>query len=109
MKKYELHRKIFYLLITKEKGIRGNVMAKELNISPKTLRKYLDEVKPSLKKHGAILTTKKGVGYFLTIKDEEEYNDFRNNIISTYLGNSFYLILKGIELIILLENFFKSV
>ncbi len=90
--------KILKLLSTDE-YVTSKRIAKELQISEKTARVKVNQLSQILEENGAIMKSKKGVGYILEIVEEEKYNTFFRDFTNRIFKYDLELIL-----ILLWEN-----
>lgn len=73
--------KVFYLLTTEYKT--ANQMAKQLNVSIKTVRNLLKELNKVLEQKGAQIVSKHSFGYKLHIVNKKQYQEFQNSLTKT--------------------------
>lgn len=67
----------------KQEYVSSSSLAFSLNISKRTILKYLTLLKEDLKKHGAELVMKQGSGCLLEIYDQELFDDYYQELIKS--------------------------
>lgn len=72
----ERQKQIIYILKDKNKIVKGEDLCTAIGVSSRTIRSDIREVNDTLKNNGAIISSEKGKGYLLEIKDENIFKDF---------------------------------
>ncbi len=75
--KYRQHQ-ILNFLIKQNAPVSSEYLSKAMAISSKTIKKDMSEISAALRSNGAVIQSKTGVGYFLTISDPEAFGRFTN-------------------------------
>lgn len=69
--------------LSTEEAITSENLGIRLQLSSRTVRNELKELKDVLEKEGAHLVSKTSLGYMLNIEDEEKYQNFLKTLENT--------------------------
>lgn len=70
-------RLILQMFVSTNKPLTSDEVAYTLSLSSKTIRKKINELNVILSNHGASISMRKGVGYYLEISDDELFSRFK--------------------------------
>ena len=71
-----------YLSQRRNEFVKSSEIASMLEISDRTVRKYIKQLKPEVQKNGATLISKQGFGYFLKVDLVIEFEKFLKQYLS---------------------------
>ncbi|WP_163183680.1 BglG family transcription antiterminator [Neobacillus sedimentimangrovi] len=82
-----------YLNKNQNDCLSSQMIGNQMDISDKTARKYINHLKEVVEKHGAVIEMKKGHGYSLTIKNNNLFYQFLEQISDkhTSMSNVYFL------------------
>lgn len=76
----EKNKMILSYLKSNDTYTQSNALAKYLNVSERTIKRYIKSLNYDLEDNGAKIDSTKGLGYKLTILSNEEFNKYINKI-----------------------------
>lgn len=74
----EKNKMILSYLISNNTYTQSSSLAKYLNVSERTIKRYIKSINADLKNHGAQIDSTKGLGYKLLIFSNEDFNNYLN-------------------------------
>jgi len=81
---------ILYRLFISGSSVSGTILARQLNVSIKTLRKDIAEINEIVGSRGFSIVSHKGDGYAISVSDEDACAEFRDKIVNNYLQSYYY-------------------
>lgn len=82
MKTHIRHSKIFYYLCTKNEYVTAQQLSKYLNVSVRTIKTEINNMKDIFSRDGCHVESKRGLGYTLIVDDETKFSAAKNEIIN---------------------------
>lgn len=71
------YKSLFLILLRAETDLTSDFLAKELDVTSRTIKSYFKQMKPALSEEGILLESKRGTGYALSYQENGLLNELK--------------------------------
>ena len=95
-------------MMRKHNVVNGNYLAKYCNVSLATIRKEITNLNEYLKEHGCQVASRKSLGYYFDITDQEKLTAFQQELSSGMRRNNYLKIHKYMDCYLIIRTLLTS-